>query len=125
MGVLRAMHARRTIHHPHLRVPQRAGSTAAPQLSHPRWPPLYPRKELSWYARRHQGLRSNVSRAFPFTPHTHPHKPTTHSSAYARTRVPRNVPDDALALLPANDGIVIVNILTDFGPEREPRGRRR
>ncbi|KAI8608891.1 membrane dipeptidase-domain-containing protein [Chytriomyces sp. MP71] len=44
------------------------------------------------------------------------HAPTffSHSSAYTLTRVPRNVPDDVLALLPAHDGLVMVNFIAAF-----------
>jgi membrane dipeptidase len=38
----------------------------------------------------------------------------SHSSARARVDHPRNVPDDVLALLPANGGVVMVNFVPNF-----------
>jgi membrane dipeptidase len=38
----------------------------------------------------------------------------SHSSAYALSRHPRNVPDDVLRLLPANGGVVLVNFYPGF-----------
>ena len=38
----------------------------------------------------------------------------SHSSARALVNHPRNVPDDVLALLPANGGVVMVNFVPDF-----------
>jgi len=38
----------------------------------------------------------------------------SHSSARALVDHPRNVPDDVLALLPANGGVVMVNFVPDF-----------
>ena len=53
----------------------------------------------------------------------------SHSGAFARCPVPRNVPDDILAQLPKNGGVVMVNFFSGFVvPEpalREKRGPRR
>ena len=38
----------------------------------------------------------------------------SHSSARALCEIPRNVPDDVLALLPANGGVVMVNFYTGY-----------
>lgn len=38
----------------------------------------------------------------------------SHSSAYAIAQHPRNVPDDVLALMPANGGVVMVNFFSGF-----------
>lgn len=49
----------------------------------------------------------------------------SHSSARALCDVPRNVPDDVLALLPANGGVVMVTFVTSFiSPEVAAHGQR-
>jgi membrane dipeptidase len=48
----------------------------------------------------------------------------SHSGAFARCPVPRNVPDDILAQLPKNGGVVMVNFFSRFVvPERALRER--
>jgi Zn-dependent dipeptidase, microsomal dipeptidase homolog len=46
----------------------------------------------------------------------------SHSSAFAVTAHPRNVPDDVLAALPANGGLVMVNFYPVLSPKRFGNG---